>query len=181
MKRYTHILTVLIFAAISGCAPGVVNWDIRMQAPVPAQNLNYTDEFINISFTVDDKSLSFDLKNKTENGLKINFDELAFISPGETSLRVVTSSIRFTDRFAPQAPVVIPPGMNISETIIPAQNIFFRAGDYTYYGWDVMPLFPQDPKSYVGKEFGLYFPMEIKGKKVEHIFKFKVTNVEKKK
>lgn len=165
---------------LAGCTPSVVNWDIRMQQPVAGETLDYNDESVAIRFSVDDRSISFDLTNKTDSGIKINYDELSYISPGGGSLRIVTSNIRFADRFAPQAPVVVPPGLNISETLIPAQNIFFRANDLGY-GWDVIPLFPNDAKTYLGKEFGLYFPLEIKGVKKEFIFKFKVASLEKKK
>lgn len=181
--RTTTILLVLFLGLIygTGCAVSVVDWGIKMQSPVPADTTTYSDEDIDIHFLVDDKSISFDLKNKTQNGIKLNYDEISYISPGGASLRVVSSNIRFADRFAPQAPVVVPPGLSISEAIIPAQNIFFRANDMAYYGWDVVPLFPNDPKSYLDKEFGLYFPLEIRGVKKEFIFKFVITSVEKKK
>jgi hypothetical protein len=171
---------IVSLALLTGCAVSVVDWGIKMQSPVPAETAAYSDEDIDINFLVDDKSINFDLKNKTQNGIKLNYDEISYISPGGTSLRVVSSNIRFADRFAPQAPVVVPPGLSISETIIPAQNIFFRANDMAY-GWDVVPLFPNEAKTYLGKEFGLYFPIEIRGAKKEFIFKFVVTSVEKKK
>lgn len=176
------ILLALIagLMCLTGCAVSVIDWGIKMQAPVPADTLTYSDEDIDLNFIVDDKSINFDLKNKTQNGIRLNYDEISYISPGGTSLRIVSSNIRFTDRFAPQAPVVVPPGLSISETIIPAQNIFFRSNDMVY-GWDVVPLFPHDAKTYVGKEFGLYFPLEVKGVKKEFIFKFIITSVEKKK
>lgn len=178
LKKIIYVLLLLSFLVIGACAPSVVNWDIRMQQPVAREGLEYSDEKIAISFSVDDKSIVFDLKNKTDSGIKVNYDDLAYISPGGVSLRVVTSNVRFVDRFTPQAPVVVPPGLHISETLIPAQNIFFRTTDYIY-GWDVVPLFPNNAQTYVGKEFGLYFPMEIKGTKAEYIFKFKVHGVKK--
>ncbi len=180
MTKRIYVCMIISLALLTGCAVSVVNWGIKMQAPVPADTLTYSDEDIDFNFIVDDKSINFDLKNKTQNGIRLNYDEISYISPGGTSLRVVSSNIRFTDRFAPQAPVVVPPGLSISETIIPAQNIFFRSNDIVY-GWDVVPLFPHDAKTYVGKEFGLYFPMEIRGTKKEFIFKFKIVSTEKKK
>jgi hypothetical protein len=179
--KKTLLILLLGLMSCMGCAVSVLDWGIKMQSPVPAETAAYSDEDIDINFLVDDKSINFDLKNKTQNGIKLNYDEMSYISPGGASLRVVSSNIRFTDRFAPQAPVVVPPGLSISETIIPAQNIFFRAHDMAYYGWDVVPLFPNDAKFYLDKEFGLYFPMEIRGVKKEFIFKFVITSVEKKK
>lgn len=181
MLTKKYIITLIVgLILLTGCAVSVVDWDIKMQSPVPADTLTYSDEEIDLKFLVDDKGINFELKNKTPNGIKLNYDEISYISPGGASLRVVTSNIRFADRFAPQAPAVVPPGLVISETIIPAQNIFFRANDLAY-GWDIVPLFPNDAKTYLGREFGLYFPLEIKGVKKEFIFKFKVYSVEKKK
>ncbi len=178
--KLKNIAVIFCIILLTGCAVSVVDWGIKMQAPVPADTLTYSDADIDLNFLVDDKSIQFELKNKTTNGIKLNYDEMSYISPGGASLRIVTSNIRFADRFAPQAAAVVPPGLSVSETIIPAQNIFFRANDMVY-GWDVVPLFPNDAKTYVGKEFGLYFPMEIKGVKKEYIFKFRVVSVEKKK
>ncbi len=176
MRKILLALTIGV-TLLTGCAVSVIDWGIKMQSPVPAETTAYSDEDIDINFVVDDKSINFDLKNKTQNGIKLNYDEMSYLSPGGASLRVVSSNIRFTDRFAPQAPVVVPPGLSISETIIPAQNIFFRAHDTAYYGWDVVPLFPNEPKTYLGKEFGLYMPIEIRGVKKEFIFKFKIYSV----
>ena len=182
MPTKKHFIALAVgLMLLTGCAVSVVDWGIKMQSPVPAETAAYSDEDIDINFMVDDKSINFDLKNKTQNGIKLNYDEISYISPGGASLRVVSSNIRFSDRFAPQAPVVVPPGLLISETIIPAQNIFFRTYDMAYYGWDVVPLFPNDAKTYLDKEFGLYFPLEIKGVKKEFMFKFKITSIEKKK
>lgn len=180
MARIRSLGIIFGLLLFTGCAVSVVNWNIKMLAPAPADTTVYRDEDIEINFFVDDKSISFDLKNKTENGIKLNYDEISYISPGGASLRVVSSNIRFADRFSPQAPVVIPPGLSISETIIPAQNIFFRSNDVVY-GWDVVPLFPNAPETYLNKEFGLYFPLEIKGGKKEYFFKFVIANVGKKK
>ncbi len=179
--KKNFIILVVGLLLLNGCAGSVVNWGIKMQSPVPAETTAYSDEDIEIMFLVDDKSISFDLKNKTQNGIKLNYDEMSYLSPGGVSLRVVSSNIRFSDRFAPQAAVVVPPGLSISETIIPAQNISFRTNSMDYYGWDVGPLFPNDAETYLGKEFGLYFPMEIRGTKKEFIFKFLITSTEKKK
>lgn len=180
LRKIIFLALIVSLWSCAGCAVSVIDWGIKMQSPVPAETAAFSDENIDISFIVDDKSINFELKNKTPNGIKLNYDEMSYISPGGASLRIVTSNIRFTDRFAPQAAVVVPPGLSISETIIPAQNIFFRSHDLVY-GWDVVPLFPNDAKTYVGKEFGLYFPLEIKGVKKEYIFKFMITTVEKKK
>ncbi|MBI5554384.1 MAG: hypothetical protein HY920_00835 [Elusimicrobia bacterium] len=180
MYKLKSLAIIFYLILLTGCAPSVLTWGIKMQAPVPADTLTYSDEDIDLNFLVDDKSINFELKNKTLNGIKVNYDEISYISPGGASLRIVSSNIRFADRFAPQAAVMVPPGLSISETIIPAQNIFFRANDLVY-GWDIVPLFPNDAKTYLGKEFGLYFPLEIKGVKKEFIFKFKIISVEKKK
>ncbi|MDD5491534.1 MAG: hypothetical protein PHV60_02500 [bacterium] len=177
MTKKICVYMIISLVLLNGCAVSVLDWGIKMQSPVPAETTTYSDEDIDIKFIIDDKSINFDLKNKTPNGIKLNYDEISYISPSGASLRVVSSNIRFTDRFSPQAPAVVPPGLSISEAIIPAQNIFFRANDMAYYGWDVVPLFPNDAKTYLDKEFGLYFPMEIRGVKKEFIFKFKIYSV----
>lgn len=166
---------VLAVALLTGCAPLVKNWDIRMQEPSPSPNLSYTDEFIDINFTVDDDGITFILKNKTENNIKINFNEVSYLSPEGASLRIVNSSLKVSKKSA-----LVQPGLNISNTLIPSENVFFR-GYFSNFGTglNATSLFPNYAKTYVGKEFGLYFPMEIKGVKKEYTFKFKINSMRK--
>jgi len=182
-KRSFHYISFLFVVAIlSSCIPMVYyKWDISLQQPRPSDTLMYSDEFIEIIFTVGKTQIGFDMSNKTDRGIKINWDELSYISPTGRSMRVIHSGVRLIDRNAPQSPTIVPPTSRISDIIIPSEHIYYVSGKYG--GWREQDLFYDvDKTKYEGKEFSVYMPLEIKGKRKEYTFTFrinKVTKVEK--
>ena len=75
----TLLVLFLGLLCCAGCTVSVVDWGIKMQSPVPADTTTYSDEDIDIHFVIDDKSINFDLKNKTQNGIKLNYDEISYM------------------------------------------------------------------------------------------------------
>jgi hypothetical protein len=112
--------------------------------------------------------VGFAIENKTDSGIKINWDEISFISPDGRAFRVIHSWDRLIDRNNPQAPTVIPPKSRIVEMVIPSDNIHYDNG------WHEGRLFAGNELSYNGLGFSLYFPLEIRGVKKEYSFKFKI-------
>lgn len=175
MKKFIFLFVLLLaFFSCAGWRPPsdmTYNWRFSLQEPAQSDTLTFSDEFINIKFIVLEKLIDFDIQNKTNEGIKINWDELSFISPDGTASRVNHSSgIRVIEKGNPQAPTVIPPNAKISDSLIPTKNIY-RSG----YEWTAQDLFPEDDKTiYNDKEFRIYLPIEIKGSKKEYTFKFKI-------
>ena len=113
----------------------------------------------------------FDIFNKTDSGIRINWDDLSMIYPDGTSSRVIHKGIKLIDRNNPQASTIIPPNASITDILIPSEKI----SDTSYLGWGYAPLFDGDSLRWDGEKFGIYFPLEIKGNKQEYIFKFKIS------
>jgi len=173
IKNKIQYLFLLSLSAVflSSCTPMVnYRWDIMLQEPKPSNDLSYSDEYIDVTFAIGETQIGFDIQNKTDNGIKINWDELAFISPNGKSERVIHNGVRLIERNSPQAPTIIPPKSRISDILIPSDNIAFT-GDY----WHELELFYGHDKSiYVGKRFKIYFPLEIKSERKEYNFSFQI-------
>jgi hypothetical protein len=157
-------------------------WNFDLRAPVNSKNLVYSDGAITIAFVISKSQVLFEIQNMTDSGIKINWDDISFISPTNRASRVVHSGIRFIDKSNPQAPTVIPPKSKISDILIPSENVSFSTG------WNEGSLFEGDTSSYIvgnpeppkplifnGREFGIYFPIEIKGVKKEYSFRFGIS------
>ena len=155
--------------------PSSFIWAFSLEAPEGSNGLLYSDGLIDIAFVISRTQIGFIIQNKSAGGAKINWDDLSFISPINRASRVIHSGIRLVDRNNPQAPTTIPPGSSVTDNVIPSENIKYVDG------WEQGRLFDGDYMLYNGKSFGLYFPMEINGKKKEYSFKFKisVTQVER--
>lgn len=168
-----------VIALLSYCMPMAhYKWDISLQQPEFSDSLEYSDEFIAVIFTIGKTQIGFDMKNKTGQGIKINWDEVSYISPTGESKRVIHSGVRLVDRNAPQAPTIIPPNSRISDIIIPSDHIYYMSGKYG--GWRERDLFyAADKTIYAGKELSVYMPLEIKDERKEYTFTFRIDNVTK--
>ena len=120
-----------------------------LQKPVASDKLIYSDDFITVGFTIGMKQINLHILNKTDNAIKINWDNMAYVSPTGKSMRVIHSGVRLIDRNAPQAPTVLAPKARISDIITPSEHIYFIRGQYG--GWQYLDLFPgKDKKAFKG-------------------------------
>jgi hypothetical protein len=149
-----------------------------------SEQMSYQDELIWISLHIAESGIGFEIQNKSSTGIKINWEELAYINTDGTSMRVVNKNTSIAVRpaptwTAPQAPTMIAPGTRHSNFVIPSDHIRWvrTAGNDGYIGRG--ELFPSHNKSaYVGRTFGLFFPLEINRQHKEYTFMFKVDRVE---
>ena len=173
MKKQTFLLCLLLFLFSCVTVP-VYRLDFTLQEPTQSDTLSYSDDSIDVQFQVLNTQIAFDIQNKTNSGIKINWDELSFVSPEGTSSRVIHSGIKLIDRNAPQAPTVIPPNAKIHDILIPSENIFYSDSKFDG-GWKETRLFPQDANLLDNSSCSVYFPLEIRGEKKEYTFKFNIT------
>jgi len=144
-------------------------WDFSFVSPKPSKALTYSDNSLEVLFIVNEKQIDFRIQNKTDSGIKINWDEISIISTGGRASKIIHSGIRLVDRNNPQAPTFVPPQANITDILVPSENI-----RYGMSSWITGNLFDGDPLVYNGKEFSIYFPLEIRGARKEYSYKFKI-------
>ena len=147
-------------------------------SPKESSTLAYSDEFFSISFVIERTQINFTINNLTDVGIKINWDDLAFIDTSKRSMRVVHAGIKLRRLDEPQMPTTVPPHSSINDVLIPSNNISWGK-DYSI----TYPLFyfygpiAKAKQVYVGKEFSVYMPLEIKGQKKEYVFRFKIEDL----
>ncbi len=122
----------------------------------PLEVLSFSDAFLKISFIVGEKEIVFEIQNKTDSGVKINWDDLSFIRSDGNASRVIHSGIRLVNRNDPQAPTLIPPTAKVSDNLIPSENIVSSSSSP---GWLYLPLFSNTIE---GNKFSLYIPLNNK-------------------
>jgi hypothetical protein len=154
----------------------------------------YKDENIEISFAFPKTELDFDLKNLTQNPIKIIWDEVSFVQYGEGK-RIFHKGVKYTERSNPQVPSIVPVGTSYSDLITPIDNVSFDEGYYVNAfanqpaRWVTSDLwFPNDfnkpeTQSHLiglkGWKYKLLLPMEINGVKKNYTFEFEITDVNK--
>ena len=131
----------------------------------------YEDALIAADLAVHDKALGLEIKNKSTETMRLNWDEATFIEPGGGVGRVMHTGVRFIERDRPQPPSVIPAGQTLEDQAIPVSRVSFTSGKYG--GWYTAPLV-NSKEAIAGKRMGLLVPLEIGNQKYEYTFWFEV-------
>lgn len=144
----------------------------------------YEDDYIRILWFVDRVSFHFNLENKTDRTIRVEWDNIAYVDyDGETG-RVIHSGVKYNERNSEQAPSVVPRRARMTDVLLPAANVEFDGyrwqeksllgGDY---GW--VPTGVTTASSlvdYSGKSMSIVMPLEIDGQTREYTFNFIVRN-----
>jgi uncharacterized protein (TIGR02145 family) len=196
------IISILIVTCLTSCTVTkilnltLLKYDIALIEVSGVKNsmeygeLAYVDSLIGINFLINQREISFALRNMSTNTLKIIWDETLYIVD-EITGKVMHSGIKYTDKEMFQPPSVIPKGTVHSDVIVPTDNVYYNDGIYGVNvsiagGWEKRELFPQTvPESnkdnmiskLKGSEFTIYMPIQVKGVTQEYNFRFKVINV----
>jgi len=148
-----------------------------LSKPAATNQLNFSDDAIDIQFSPSKKQLGFLIRNKNPGPAKIDWNSAAYVDTAGVSHKVMHDGIKFTDRSNVQAPTVIPPGAGINDLVYPIDYAYYVTGQYG--GWTELPLFPEAPKAkaYKGQTFGVFLPIEIHGKIRNYNFVFTIKDV----
>lgn len=144
---------------------------VVMTKPVEAKELAAQDDSMSISFLMEKQAIGFELQNKTESPIKIDWDQVSFVGSTGTAVKVIHSGVRLIERDRPQAPTVIPPGARIREQITPVDRIQYEKG------WRVLPLLPErslQMRDLCGKKFQVFIPVDIGAKIKNNTFEFRI-------
>jgi len=141
---------------------------------------SYEDDMIKIVWLPLTKQFAFTVQNKTDHSIKIIWDEAVYVDENGSSCRVMHSGVKYTERSNPQPPTVIVKKANISDIILPTDNVYYVRGQ----GWNTRPLFrnwantPEEldtlTKKFIGKTVQILLPLQIEETINEYIFSFKV-------
>jgi hypothetical protein len=100
---------------------------------------HYEDGLIDIRWYPESKGFFFELLNKSEQTIKINWDEVVYIDEKGRTNRVVHNGVNYTETDDIQVPSIIPKGATLEDFVMPAENAYYVSGQYG--GWKIESLF----------------------------------------
>lgn len=131
---------------------------------------SYEDDFIKIIWLPALTEFSFTLENKSDNSIKIIWDEAVYIDEDNSSLKVIHSGVKYVDGEKAQPLTVIAKKTKINDLVIPVDNIIH----YSSGGWSKLPLFSVQKSA--GKTVKILLPIQIQETINEYIFSFKINH-----
>jgi hypothetical protein len=174
--------TVSVFIAIlSGCGAGT-GYHFKMAAsstlPAPPPTMIYSDDLIDISFTVAEadekgvegdrqydqyKGVSFILNNKTDHALTIDWNKIAFKDfRGSSGNAVMYKNRNYKECATVKPSTVVPPKGKIEDVIIPCYGVVFTSGANAHWDLSFLP----SPRVSPTVDFGIYMPLQF-GKNIK--------------
>jgi hypothetical protein len=146
----------------------------------------YEDDLIKMDWDYGISQLGFVLKNKSNETLKIIWDDMAYISTSNTTEKVFHKGIKYIDREKPQAPTSVYKNTTLSDLVAPSSYTTYVSGQYG--GWKSSPLIPtmeillskkiEYRQELIGKTLRVAFPIKIEDKIFEYLFTFKTIFIE---
>ncbi len=155
----------------------------------------FEDEMVKVLWAFRSTQMAFSLENRTEQSIKIPWDEAAFIDESGRSHRVMHAGVRLDDREKPQAPSVVVPKGLLKDIVAPTDYVHWRERTKQTAGrWEEKCLLPDfdfhssslkgeyatfadfdnAAKSKVGKTIQVLLPLEIEGVVSDYIFSFQI-------
>ena len=146
----------------------------------------FEDDYISISWYVDETSFHFSLTNKSGKTLKINWDDVSYVDMEGQAGRVMHSGVKYTERNNSQPSTTIPKGATLSDRLIPTQNVYSEP-DIFFGGinWFEKHLFPKGEElsedaikahvaKYAGKTMAILMSILIENTQNDYLFTFQV-------
>jgi hypothetical protein len=161
-------------------------------------NYCFEDSLVRILWLADSKQIIFSIENKTDNTIKIHWDDAAFVDENNHNHRVIHSGVKYNNRANPQPPSVIVRRGIFEDFVFPTDYIQFVPGnDKTEPYWIEQTFFMYSEKhditeqttpetndkfkaaadENIGKLCQVLLPMQIDSTVHEYIFTFRVANV----
>ncbi len=194
--KVTTVFTALSLAILAGCMTlnlgTKYQYSYKLIKPDSANGMKWEDDKIAISFLVSDKEVDFNLRNKTNEVIKVIWDEATMVQSGKAE-KVMHAGVKYTDRNESHPPTAIPAGASIDDLLLPSDNVYWREGYYGTYssdpgGWEETDLFPtsdlnkpeyrQSILGLKGQTFSIYLPIQYQGKTLDYTFQFLISDVE---
>lgn len=142
----------------------------------------YEDDFIEIVWYVSAKQFNFDLRNKSNHSMKINWDDISYVDIKGQTGRVMHSGVKYVDRNNSQPATTIPKGATLSDVLIPTENVYYISGQYG--GWRESNLIPSfynskealnaGAENYIGKKMTIMMPISIENVPNDYTFVFNI-------
>ena len=142
----------------------------------------YEDDYIYIVWYVGAKQFNFDLTNKSGHTLKINWDDISYVDYKGQTGRVMHSGVKYTERNNSQPASTVPKGANLSDLLLPTENVYYVSGQYG--GGREKYLIPcvysdaatrdAQASAYIGKTLTIMMPIMIENVQNDYTFTFSI-------
>ncbi|MCS3800986.1 hypothetical protein [Niastella sp. OAS944] len=114
--NFSFLLLLCVVTLFSCTTAQLYTYDIRLERPTPSQNLQFENDTISISFAFNYDYIDFELYNKLDEAIKVNWKDLSVSIDGETQ-RVIPSNAYFVGFPGKEPSIMVAPRSKIKDII----------------------------------------------------------------
>lgn len=182
------LLLTAITLSLFSCTPKyllVLKMDPSTNPPGGAY---YENDTLKLKFVVTDTYIGVKFDNKTDKGIKINWDEISFSLNGKAYARVLHNLTGIRKINDVQPPTTIPPRSYIEDRLYPREKMYVASSGGAYYSVNYNFFRPQKSnensdkyhKSKIGDKIIIHLPYYLGKNFVESNFEIEIIDVKKK-
>jgi hypothetical protein len=185
--RPINIASLLLLCAVTlfSCTVGqLYTYDIRLERPVLSKNLQFENDTMSITFVFEPEHIYFNLFNKLDDAIKINWKDISVSIDGETK-RVIPSYAYNVGFHGKEQTIMVAPRSKIGDIIRTTDKINFS--DTSTVPNCILNTYPQSDgnqpanREYIlslkGKRIVIYMPFYLKNMYCSKTFEFVVADV----
>lgn len=148
----------------------------RMTGPTVSSEKYFADENIEALFWIDAKKIHFQIKNRTDEDITIDWGKAAFINVDQLRHKLANKDSIFSTKQTNPDPTTLAPGASLVDFVAPIANVK-KLEEWTWYVYPLFNLMDKDALKNRGNEIGIDLPIKIKGEWKTYMFRFVVSNV----
>jgi len=151
-------------------------YNLSLNKPIKSKESVFEDNNIKISFFWSYSSINFELNNKTDEPIEINWNKISYVDINNKSDKIFHSEVKYSERSNEMPESIIPPQASIKDSIVPISNVSFVEGSkYSSAFWKEDNLLPiVYNESLKTKTIGLFIPLKINGAIKNYNFVFNI-------
>ncbi len=162
-------------------------YEFELNKPIKSSNLSYSNDKFDVKFDIKRDRINFKILNKSDDLIKIVWDESAMLIGGKTE-RITHSGVKYIDRNNSQPPSVVAPRTSFDDFIIATSRIWLGQSYYnnsTHTEWQIDDILigctlkeiAASKDIAMNQSVGILLTTEIQGQKTSETYNFTVKDV----
>lgn len=186
MMLKSHLLVAgFIFMALAGCKSYYYVYDVQMTHPIDSKKMIYENDTMSIEFSLEPKDVAIVMTNKTDEGIKINWDDVSLSMFGNAN-RIIHKETSYMGNTLTQPSTTIPPHTKLRDILVRSKDVhFYTSSNNSYLVINtIFPVYNYGDKKTTawvndlkGTEINIFLPFYLGEARVSKYYILSIKNI----
>jgi hypothetical protein len=171
--------------ALASCKSYYYVYDVQMTHPIDSKKMFYENDTMSIEFSLEPKDVAVVITNKTDEGIKINWDDVSLSLFGNAN-RIVHKETSYMGHTLTQPSTTIPPHTKLKDILIRSKDVkyYTASGDGFLVIQTIFPVYNYGEKwmaawidSLRGSQINIFLPYYLGETRVSKYYILSIKNI----